>query len=84
MEKEIGYVEHFFDHISVAGIKVTAGPIKIGDTLHIKGHTSDVKLTIESMQIDNAEVEGAKTGDDIGIVVPEKVRVHDKVYLKTE
>lgn len=83
-EQEIGYVEHWFGHIMVAGIKITNGPLKVGDTIHIKGHTSDFTMTIESMQIEHDTVPEAKTGDDIGIKVPEHVRVHDKVYKVTE
>jgi len=83
-EKEIGFVEHWFGNIMVAGIKITNGPLKVGDTIHIKGHTSDFTTTIESMQKDNGSIEEAKTGDDIGIKVPEHARDHDKVFLVTD
>ena len=79
-EKEIGFVEHWFGHIMVAGIKITNGPLKIGDKIHIKGHTSDFTCSIESMQVEHGSIEEAKTGDDIGINVPEHAREHDKVY----
>ena len=82
-EKEIGFVEHWFGHIMVAGIKITSGPLKVGDTIHIKGHTSDFTLKVESMQMDHGPIEEAKNGDDIGIVVSEHAREHDKVYLVT-
>lgn len=81
MEKEIGFVEHFFGHISVAGIKITNGKLKVGDTIHIKGHTTDFTEKISSMQIDNKEITEAKAGDDIGIKMVGKCRDHDKVYL---
>lgn len=81
MEKEIGFVEHFFGHISVAAIKITNGTLKVGDTIHIKGHTTDFTEKIESMQIDNKDVKEAMSGDDIGIKMTGKCRDHDKVFL---
>lgn len=83
MEKEIGYIEHFFNHISVAALKLTDGTLKVGDTIHVKGHTSDFTEMIKSMQIDNRDVNEAKAGDDVGIKMEGKCRQHDKVYLVT-
>jgi putative protease len=83
-EKEIGYVEHWFGHIMVAGIKITNGPLKVGDRIHIKGHTTDFVTTVTSMQIEHKNVEVANTGDDIGIKLQEHARQHDKVYLVTD
>jgi len=83
-EKEIGYVEHWFGHIMVAGIKITNGPLKVGDRIHIKGHTTDFVTTVTSMQIEHKNVEVANTGDDIGIRLQEHARQHDKVYLVTD
>ncbi|MFH0798599.1 MAG: EF-Tu/IF-2/RF-3 family GTPase [Pseudomonadota bacterium] len=81
MEKEIGFVEHFFGHLSVAAIKITGGTLKVGDTVHIKGHTTDFTEKIVSMQIDNKDIQEAKAGDDIGVKMVGKCREHDKVYL---
>lgn len=79
-EKVLGIVDHFFGNISVAAIKVKA-PIKVGDVIHIKGHTTDFVQKIDSMQIEHQNVIKAKKGDDIGIKVKEKVRDHDIVFL---
>ena len=81
MEKEIGFVEHFFGHLSVAAIKITSGALKVGDTVHIKGHTTDFTEKIETIQIDHKDVAEAKAGDDIGVKMVGKCREHDKVYL---
>ncbi|OGO02081.1 MAG: translation elongation factor-like protein, partial [Chloroflexi bacterium RBG_13_52_14] len=54
-ELEVGKVSAFFARPVVAGIDLTA-PIKVGDKIHIKGHTTDVEVTVESMQIHNANV----------------------------
>ena len=82
-EKEIGFVEHWFGHIMVAGIKITDGTLKVGDTIHIKGHTTDFTMQIKSMQINNKTVTEAKTGDDIGTKTTDHARQHDKVFLVT-
>ena len=81
MEKEIGFVEHFFGHINVAAIKITGGALKVGDTIHVKGHSTDFTEKIASMQIDNKDIKEAKAGDDIGVKMVGKCREHDKVYL---
>ena len=59
-EKEIGYVSKFFGQISVAAIEITAGKLNIGDTIHIKGHTTDFNAEIESMQVDHEPVDSVK------------------------
>jgi len=82
-EKEIGKVMHYFGHLSVAAIKLTAGDLKLGDTIHIKGHTTDFTQKVESLQIEHNPVSEAKVGDDIGIKVAEHVREHDVVYKVT-
>lgn len=83
-EKELGVITHYFDHINVAAIEITAGELSIGDTIHVKGHTSDFTTTVESMQIEHDTVEKAVKGDSIGIKVTEKAREHDKVFLVTD
>lgn len=78
-EKEIGTVTHYYGHISV-GIIELKDALKVGDTLHIKGHSSDFTQTVESIQIEHAEVNEANSGDIIGLKVTQKVHPHDKVY----
>jgi hypothetical protein len=82
-EKVLGKVEHYFDKISVAAISVKA-PFKVGDVIHIKGHTTDFFQRVDSMQIEHQNVTKVKKGDDIGIKVKEFVRGHDLVYLGSE
>lgn len=81
-EKEIGKVMDFFARPVVAGIDVT-GTLKVGDSIHIKGHTTDIEMVVASMQIDNANVDEAKKGQSIGIKVPDRVRAGDTVYKVT-
>lgn len=79
-ENKIGVISHYFGKISVAGIEIEKGKLEAGDTIHIKGHTTDFQQIIKSMQIDLQTVEAAKKGDSIGIKVSERVREHDEVY----
>jgi putative protease len=82
-EMEIGFVTHYFGKINVAAIQLTNGELAVGDTIHVKGHTSDFTTRIESMQVDRASLPNAKKGDGIGIKVPAPVREHDKVFKVT-
>jgi selenocysteine-specific translation elongation factor len=78
-EVEIGHVSDFFARPVVAGITLT-GTLKVGDKIHIKGHTTDLEMMVDSMQINNANVAEGKAGDAIGVKVTDRVRPGDKVY----
>lgn len=80
-EQEIGKVVRYFSKIGVAAIKITAGELKIGDTIKIKGHSTDFEQVVESMQVEHEFVEKVETGKDVGIKVKEKVRDNDSVFL---
>ena len=82
-EEVIGEVTDFFARPVVAGIELTA-TLKLGDKIHIKGHTTDMEVIIDSMQINNVDVKQAKAGDAIGVKVSERVRRGDIVYKVTE
>lgn len=78
-DKEIGSVFAYFSKAGVAALKLT-GNLKIGDSIKIKGHTTDFEQKVDSMQVENAAVEEAKKGDEVGIKVKDRVRPKDKVY----
>jgi len=82
-EREIGRVEHYFGKLSVAAIKITADTLTAGETIHIKGYTTDLTQQVDSIQIDRKPVATAKAGDDIGIRVNAHVREGDAVYKVT-
>ncbi len=81
-EVEIGIVSDFFSRPVVAGIQLAA-PLNVGDKIRIKGHTTDVEMMVDSMQINNVNVTAGKAGDAVGIKVPDRVRRGDKVYKVT-
>jgi len=78
-EKEIGTVSNYFDHVKAAAIKLKAA-LKVGDKIKIKGGEVEFEQKVDSMQINREPIEKAKKGDEIGIVVKEKVRKGYKVY----
>ncbi len=82
-ENIIGKVSDFFARPVVAAIELTA-PLKVGDKIHIKGHTTDLELIVDSMQINNVDVKEAKAGDSVGVKVSERARHGDTVYKVTD
>ena len=82
-EVEIGKVTDFFAKPVVAGVELS-GVLKAGDKIHIRGSTTDMELAVESMQIDRVDITEGKSGDLVGIKVPDRVRRGDKVYKVTE
>ena len=78
-EERIGVVNDYFAKIEVAGIDLE-GTLRVGDTIHIKGHTTDLEQAVESLQIEHDQVDEAKAGDSIGIKVKDRCRGGDVVY----
>jgi translation elongation factor EF-1alpha len=81
-DQEIGYISNYYSKISVAAVEITSGTVSVNDNLHIKGHSTDLEVKVDSMQIDHQSVAEAKQGDSLGLKVPERVRRKDKVYKK--
>ena len=78
-EERIGSVTHWFGKIGVIGIELT-GQLAVGDTIRIRGYTTDFDQEIASMQIEGKDVTEAGPGDNVGIKVSERARVGDRVY----
>jgi hypothetical protein len=81
-ELQVGTVSHYFGRPKVAGIELFA-ELKVGDTIHVVGHTSDFTQQVDSIQIDHVGVDRAGPDDSIGVRVAERVREHDRVFLVT-
>ncbi len=84
MEEEIGRITHYFSRIGVGVLEITAGELRIGDTIHIKGHTTDFYQKVDSMQIEHQPVSLAKKGDSVGLKVIDHVRENDRVFRVIE
>ena len=77
-----GDVSHYYSHISVAVVELTA-TLKVGDQITVKGATSNFIQLVVSMQIEHKAVEEAVPGDSIGLKVQDRVRKGDEVYKET-
>ncbi|TAN60066.1 translation elongation factor-like protein [bacterium] len=75
----MGKITHFFPHVNAAVIALKA-PLKVGDQIRVKGHTTDLTENVSSMQIDHKPINEAKKGDEIGLLVTSRVRAGDTVY----
>jgi putative protease len=82
-ERKVGEVVKYFSKPSVAAVKITEGEIRIGDTLRFTGHTTDLSLPLDSMEVDNQKVSQAVAGDYVGIQVIDRVRPGDEVFKVT-
>ena len=78
--EEIGVVTHYFPHVEAAVVKITKGSLSVGDTIVVKGHTTDFKEKVNSLQLDRAPITTASPDQEIGLKVKKKVREHDVVY----
>ncbi len=82
-EEFIGSVILFFAKPCVAAIEITSGALSVGDTVRIKGATTDFQQKVESMEIDRKPVPSVTAGQSVGIKVKDRVRQHDKVFKVT-
>ena len=78
-EQAIGTVTHYFSHLSVAAVTLS-DTLRVGDRIHIQGHTTDLEQTVESMEVDHAKVDSAGPGDDVALQVSDHVREHDRIF----
>ncbi len=84
VERKIGVITHYYGNIGVAGLSLTDGELISGDTIHIKGHTSDFTQRVDSIQVEHEPVDVARAGDEVGIKVIEHAREHDEVFKVTD
>jgi GTPase len=78
---EVGRVTHFFTRISVAVVELSA-TLAVGDTILVKGPTTDFEQVVGSMQIEHENIERAEAGQSIGLKTEQRVREEDIVYKK--
>jgi translation initiation factor IF-2 len=82
-EQKVGRVTHYWSKIGVAGIEITGGELRVGDTIRFKGHTTDLTERLDSMQVEHQPVAVARAGDAIAVKVTDHVRDHDDVFKVT-
>ena len=76
----VGKVTHYFRRIEVAAVEITAGEIKVGDTIRVSGATSNFTQLIRSMEVDHAPITTGSAGEVVGIRLAERARVGDLVF----
>jgi len=79
-EERIGSVTHYYSHLSVAVVRLESGTLRVGDTIHITGHTTDFRQPVESLQIEHQPVSEVSGGQEFGLGVIDHAREHDAVY----
>jgi putative protease len=67
----------------VAALTLTE-TIRLGDTVHFLGHSTDFKQAVTSLQIEHKAINEARAGDDIAMEVTQPVHPNDKVFRITE
>lgn len=83
-EKKIGKVTHYFGKISVAIVELTDDTLSVGETIHIKGHTSDFTQKVDSLQIEHQNVQRGEIGQSIGLKIIAHAHENDIVYKVIE
>lgn len=79
-EERIGFVTHYYGHPSVATLRLESGTLRVGDVVHIRGHTTDFSQTVESLEVNHAPVTEVGPNDDFGLKVVKHVRERDVVF----
>ncbi len=82
-EEKVGVVDHYYTNLGVVTLTLE-NDLKVGDTIHVKGHTSDFLQKVESIEVNHRKVESAKSGEGIGLKVKEHGRHHDIVFKVIE
>jgi putative protease len=80
-EEAVGTVTHYYSHLNVAVIQLNSGILKTGNTIHIKGATTDFTQTVDSMEYEHQPIKQALAGQSFGLRVKASAREHDIVYL---
>jgi len=80
MEEEIGKITHYFSQIDVGVLDLAKGSLAVGDTIHIKGHTTELYMKVQSMQVEHESIRIAEKGSQVGLKVDGPVRENDTVY----
>ena len=78
----IGVVREYFRKPGVAAVQILRGRVKIGDTVRFSGHTTDFAQRIESIQVNHQDISEAGEGDFVGILVADRVRENDHMFLE--
>jgi translation elongation factor EF-Tu-like GTPase len=79
-EEAVGTVTHYYSHLNVAVVQLNKGTLRSGDTIHIKGSTTDFTQPVESMEFEHQHIDQTSAGQSFGLKVKDHAREHDIVY----
>jgi putative protease len=75
----IGLITHYYPHVNAGIVRIESGELRVGDTIHVRGHTTDYYQRVDRIEVDHQPVEVARAGQEVGIHVSQRVREHDEV-----
>jgi len=78
--RQIGLVTHFYEHAGACVVKLEAGPLRVGDTIHVRGHTTDFYQRVDRLERDHVAIDAARVGEEVGVQVSQRVRAGDAVF----
>ncbi|MEE8581163.1 MAG: hypothetical protein V3T33_06190 [Myxococcota bacterium] len=76
----LGSVTHYYSHVGAAIVQIDSGELRVGDTLHFRGRTTDFYQRVERLELEHQPIQRAVAGQDVGIQVSQRVREHDEVF----
>ena len=80
MPEKVGLVTHYYPHVDACVVAIETGDLRVGDTIHIRGHTTDFYQRIDRIEVEHKAVATAYAGQAVGVHVSQRVREHDAVY----
>ena len=78
--RAIGRVIHYWTRLSVAGVELLDS-LRVDDWVQFRGTTTDFQQRVTSMQLDRQFINEARAGQKIGLLVADRVRPGDTVFL---
>lgn len=72
---------HYYPKAKIGQFKIEAQQLKVGDNILVTGPTTGVvEATIESMRVDDKDVEIAPRGSEVTFPINDIIRASDKLY----
>jgi translation initiation factor IF-2 len=78
----VGVVTHYYEHVGACVVTLD-GTLRVGDTIHVLGHTTDFYQRVDRLERDHEPVSTASAGAEVGVQVSQRVRPHDEVFRLT-
>ena len=75
---------HYYEHAGACVVSLDGGGLRVGDTIHVRGHTTDFYQRVDRLERDHVAVDVARVGEQVGVQVSQRVRSHDVVYRLSE